>query len=288
MIVLLVAGAVVLCAGALAIVFGIPIKEFSFGNTMILCGTVVSSAGLILIGLGLHAREMRQLSRRLGAGSMREDEVAEIMVAEVPPPPAPVMPEEPRPAPRAPGNSDFLFSRDEPAAHPPAEEFDFPPPTRAPLPPLPEPPAPERPKRDFLFSSRRRKTAAQDKAPGAGADVEASPQGEDTLFERPWLQSDSPATENDFAAEPRHPLRPQRRFTPPPPRREEPALREEASRREQPPRREQPEVSVVKSGVVDSMAYSLYSDGSIEAQLPEGMVRFESIDELREHLNRGG
>lgn len=277
MIVLLVAGAVVLCAGALAIVFGIPIKEFSFGNTMILCGTVVSSAGIVLIGLGLHAREMRQLSRRFGARAMREEaEVAEIMVAEVPPP-APVMPEGPRPAPRAPGNSDFLFSRDEPPAPSPEQEFDFPLPTRAPLPPLPEPPAPERPKRDFLFSSRRRKAAAPENAPDADA-----PPLEDALFERPWSQSDNPGPETDFAAEPRHPLRSPRRFTPPPARREEPP------RREQSLRREPPEVSVVKSGVVDSMAYSLYSDGSIEAQLPEGMVRFESIDELREHLNRGG
>jgi hypothetical protein len=44
-------------------------------------------------------------------------------------------------------------------------------------------------------------------------------------------------------------------------------------------------VTIVKSGVVDSMAYSLYSDGSIEAQMPEGMVRFASIDELRAHLD---
>ena len=45
-------------------------------------------------------------------------------------------------------------------------------------------------------------------------------------------------------------------------------------------------VSIVKSGVVDSMAYSLYSDGSIEAQMPEGMVRFSSIEELRSHLDQ--
>ena len=32
--------------------------------------------------------------------------------------------------------------------------------------------------------------------------------------------------------------------------------------------------------------YSLYSDGSIEAQMPEGMVRFASIDELRAHLDQ--
>ena len=47
-----------------------------------------------------------------------------------------------------------------------------------------------------------------------------------------------------------------------------------------------PPVTVLKSGVVDGMAYSLYSDGSIEAQLPEGMMRFASIDELRAHLDQ--
>jgi hypothetical protein len=49
---------------------------------------------------------------------------------------------------------------------------------------------------------------------------------------------------------------------------------------------EQPAVTVLKSGVVDGMAYSLYSDGSIEAQMPEGMMRFASIDELRSHLDQ--
>ena len=49
---------------------------------------------------------------------------------------------------------------------------------------------------------------------------------------------------------------------------------------------EQPPVTVLKSGVVDGMAYSLYSDGSIEAQMPEGMMRFASIDELRTHLDQ--
>jgi hypothetical protein len=52
------------------------------------------------------------------------------------------------------------------------------------------------------------------------------------------------------------------------------------------PPAEQPAVTVLKSGVVDGMAYSLYSDGSIEAQMPEGMMRFASIDELRSHLDQ--
>ncbi len=45
-------------------------------------------------------------------------------------------------------------------------------------------------------------------------------------------------------------------------------------------------VSILKSGVVDGMAYTLYSDGSIEAQLPQGMLRFGSIAELRNHIEQ--
>ena len=39
-------------------------------------------------------------------------------------------------------------------------------------------------------------------------------------------------------------------------------------------------MSILKSGVVDGMAYTLYSDGSIEAELPSGTIRFESIAAL--------
>jgi hypothetical protein len=49
---------------------------------------------------------------------------------------------------------------------------------------------------------------------------------------------------------------------------------------------DQPSVTILKSGIVDGMAYSLYSDGSIEAQMPEGLMRFASIDELRAHLDK--
>ncbi len=45
-------------------------------------------------------------------------------------------------------------------------------------------------------------------------------------------------------------------------------------------------VSVLKSGVVEGMAYTLYSDGSIEAQLPQGTLRFGSITELRTHIEQ--
>ncbi len=42
--------------------------------------------------------------------------------------------------------------------------------------------------------------------------------------------------------------------------------------------------AILKSGVVDGMAYTLYADGSIEAKLPQGTVRFGSIGELRAHI----
>jgi hypothetical protein len=45
-------------------------------------------------------------------------------------------------------------------------------------------------------------------------------------------------------------------------------------------------LSVLKSGVVNGMPYTLFSDGSIEAQLPEGTLRFGSIAELRNHIEQ--
>jgi hypothetical protein len=45
-------------------------------------------------------------------------------------------------------------------------------------------------------------------------------------------------------------------------------------------------VTILKSGVVDGMAYTLYSDGSIEAELPQGKLRFGSITELRNHIEQ--
>jgi hypothetical protein len=49
-----------------------------------------------------------------------------------------------------------------------------------------------------------------------------------------------------------------------------------------------PEAKVVRSGVIGGMAYTLYSDGSIEAELPIGTVRFGSIAELQDHVMRTG
>jgi len=54
--------------------------------------------------------------------------------------------------------------------------------------------------------------------------------------------------------------------------------------REQPSTPEAPAATILKSGVVDGMAYTLYTDGSIEAKLPQGTVKFGSVAELRAHI----
>src|SRR5258705_526122 len=68
MVLLLIAGIAFLLAGVLTIGFGIPVKEFSFGNTLILTGTVAACTGLIMLGLWTVVRELKNIARRLGPG----------------------------------------------------------------------------------------------------------------------------------------------------------------------------------------------------------------------------
>ena len=42
--------------------------------------------------------------------------------------------------------------------------------------------------------------------------------------------------------------------------------------------------TVYRSGVIEGMGYSLFMDGSIEAELPTGKIRFATIDELQQYL----
>src|SRR5215831_17742075 len=68
-IVLQVVGALAALIGVVTIGIGIPVKEFSFGNTLIVAGTLGLCTGLILLGLSVVAMELRLVARRLAAGS---------------------------------------------------------------------------------------------------------------------------------------------------------------------------------------------------------------------------
>jgi len=87
--------------------------------------------------------------------------------------------------------------------------------------------------------------------------------------------------------EPRSDQRPEPRFEPPPAPREriEPPGNG-AAREPMLPPAEPRTIAILKSGVIDGMAYTLYTDGSIEAELPQGTMRFSSIDDLRAHLEK--
>lgn len=262
---LLIAGIVAVVAGLLAVAFGFTVREFSLGSTLIISGTIGVCSGLLLVGLHVVLLELKGIARRL-AGSTAPSEVRVRPVL-----PGLAMPGEPALAPAA---------RSEPA--PPAAG---PPPWQSeaaarerprvePSPPEPETPpaAPEAPRRrNLLFASTSRKERERAEAKA----IEGAPPL--PLGMPPEAQETPPASFDDAW---------------PKPDRGRPGEPPAASRRPPPPapepQAEPAPVTVLKSGIVDGMAYSLYSDGSIEAQMPEGMMRFASIDELRAHLDQRG
>ncbi len=52
-------------AGLVMIGFGIPINEFSFGNTLISAGTTASIGGLVIIAVGVAVGQLRRIAGML-------------------------------------------------------------------------------------------------------------------------------------------------------------------------------------------------------------------------------
>jgi hypothetical protein len=67
MVVLLIGGIGVLLAGLLTVGLGIQM-DLSFGNTLILSGTVAACAGAIMLSLWAVVRELKKIAVRLGLG----------------------------------------------------------------------------------------------------------------------------------------------------------------------------------------------------------------------------
>ncbi|UFZ08296.1 hypothetical protein LQG66_10875 [Bradyrhizobium ontarionense] len=289
---MLAAGALAVLAGLGAIAYGIPFKEFSVGSTMILSGTISVCSGLILFGLSAVLGELKMLSHRLRPRAGTESDVRPLQLpashrAELEPPPVPPSEDlwreggSPRSRPRmpdlsAPLSSTLRNAEPEPAADEPAAE-----------------PA-DRPKRNLLFAStsrRERERADKRSAEAPVPDFRSPP-----LSEPPPVPLDEPAAAESAPRFGDGWPRPERARTPDPSRppfprrfaRAAPTFVEpEPAPAAEEPVPDAPAASIIKSGVVDGMAYSLYSDGSIEAQMPEGMMRFASIDQLRTHLEGG-
>ena len=69
MVGMLVAALGLVLAGLLAIGYGISVKEFSVGNTLILSGVIGVCTGVLMFGLWLAVRELKNIARRLGGGA---------------------------------------------------------------------------------------------------------------------------------------------------------------------------------------------------------------------------
>jgi hypothetical protein len=312
---LLIAGIVFLLAGLAGIALGIPVKEFSFGNTEILAGVIVACTGMIMVSLWISIRELKALARRVGSA----------VVPPMPRPPFSLPSALTDPSPYEGGLEDngVLAGLDEVEPEPEPERSAPP----APLPrpwheetasrgrgqtPLPEEEIPAiQPRRNLMFSSTSRRdreraegrideaeiadptpvVAAPPPLPFKPVEVPQQPSNFEDAWPQPERASVMDAASHRGAARAPSAIAERRaaaaeRAMPPTPRE---TLRE--TPKETPKETGQegsPDVTILKSGVVDGMAYSLYSDGSIEAEMPEGMMRFASIDELRAHLDQRG
>ena len=286
---LLIAGIFAVLAGLLAILFGFTVREFSLGSTLIISGTIGVCSGMLLAGLYVVVAELKGMARRL-AGSIAPSDVRVRPVL-----PGLGMAGTPAPAPESASAGKMEPAPPLPAAGPPPWQNEAaarerprvePPPTpEAPSPPeVPEPPR----RRNLLFASTSRKERERAEAktgeglpplPHAEPSAEpAAPESPPASFDDAWPKPDRMRPPEPPAAARRPPPRSPSTFAEAAP----PPAPEPAAAAEQAP------VTVLKSGIVDGMAYSLYSDGSIEAQMPEGMMRFASIDELRSHLDQRG
>ena len=319
-ILLFIVGGITLMLGALALGYGSTINEFSFGNTLIVAGTVAAVGGLIVVGLGAVVSHLQRLVDTVAMRApLRPNRPLETAEAGRPPTagrPSPPLraagitetgeapPVEPSPAgtgpvagePFAAAPAPTLPNPDVPpvAALPQAGEEPPaapPPPFRAP-PPAAEPP----------------EVAPPPSANGLGGGAQAfEPEPEPESEPLPaWLSP--PRAPEPPPPEPPQPLGPGNFEAVWPPVKgragdqpnardtveetaEEtqaaPTALEPAGQAAAPePPAERRNVAILKSGVVDGMAYTLYVDGSIEAELPQGTLRFASINDLREHLER--
>jgi hypothetical protein len=340
-------GALAVMAGAATIGFGIPIKEFGIGNTMILAGTTVFSAGLVMVGLAAAVAQLRHLADVFASRSpdreprpldaiertglvpaglgLRADQAADPgpdhgadrapnripfppkpkarteSLAQVPSVQVPVLEPIPppmlarqtaddRPAADAPPslqNPVITHRADSSVAATDGDEPHRPPATSAELsgvaavaPPPSPPPGP-----------------GIDAAP---ADTGAERDDADAAFIRPpqpnyfdtvWPADNRPSQNKLNGDASQRPAALGLAAPEPPSSPMVQAVQAVQAVQDSPPasqadlpQREAP--TVLKSGVVDGMAYTLYVDGSIEAELPNGTLYFASINELREHLEK--
>jgi hypothetical protein len=314
---LLVLGIVTAVAGMATVGFGIPINEFSLGTTLIVAGSTGLVGGLILIGLSAVVNELGQLAKELRtrvpsgaplAPSVDFSESAASGVAALPtanqPSQVGVTANQPQPTPSEVAARPADLEAGRTPASVAVSEADFdrlrsslgrgernrPAPSvvavgeEVPLSPSGAPHQMQQANEPVL---REPKLTADDRA-GAQAVEALKASRLDFLFRskppRPTTQPDGnfeafwPAdARSGRNAEGQTPAKTAEG-------RQEGDTQVQDVVTEPSPAEETHAPAILKSGIVDGMPYTLYADGSIEAKLPQGTVRFGSIAELRAHI----
>ena len=241
-IILLALGLVIGVAGIALIGFGVRGVALSDGDTLVIAGTVALVGSLALIGLASAIRQLRRIAQLLETRPLPRALGAEpAETAPRIPAVAPVLPPEPR--------------LDRPAERPAPPESK--------IVPVETPPA------------------AADDVPelAPAASVDAAPVDEPPAEPSPPT---APVPRRSFAAlwpgeTTPAPAAPRETYSVATTVIETASVEQDAIE----PAAPGPQAQIFKSGVIDGMAYTLYTDGSIEAELAEGTVKFASIDELR-------
>jgi hypothetical protein len=270
-------GALSVIAGGVALGYGFVI-ELSFGNSLIVTGAMGVTGGLIVIGLGAAVSQLRTIAELLAA---RQDfshasEVADQAGARV------TFPQKPKVEPKAETPAVVPPHLDE---EPPRPGASFAPPrnpedllgaaeegeeTPVAAPRRPPPPLPGRLDAEVKSPAKPMTNgtppAWPQREPPWRASQAPAATNEPPFFDAPWAGQASPKAEpsplEDVLAQPAAPMP------------------------DEAPARETRAAAILKSGVVDGMGYTLYVDGSIEAELPQGTLRFNSIGDLRQHLEK--
>jgi hypothetical protein len=293
-VLLFVVGAIAAMVGVGMVGYGIPINEFSFGNTLIVAGTTAAVGGLIVIAISAAVSKLQRIAETLATRTpVRSSRPLDMfeppagsraapMPGQIPFPPRPKseaavreaqpptdMAVEDHPAAAA---APTLRNPDRPVAvveEIEVKEYEYV--SLSPQQPMPAPaavdlgePAPPPPVSDDAFPVAGMRPEPAFDAPRRSSPPPLERQSQTSYFDALWPAESRPAKHpviDEAKPEPKRDLAP----APAPEAQSEP-------------------VAILKSGVVDGMAYTLYVDGSIEAELPQGTLHFASINELRSHL----
>lgn len=296
---LLILGVLVGAAGIALVGSGVSVEAHTFDPTVITPGMVAIVGGLLLIGIGVAIRQLARIERALAArplaATVQPDLIAAVTANDqlaanlLPAAPAVSRPAESTETPAAPELPGIALAPMTPAAHE-AERLreKFPSLLRLENPPvveeadvslLPKPPV----RADEEVAETGNVRIARQANPSAPAAILPRIDPAARTSSRPervsnldafWPKRRRPGQAAQAAAVDSE--------VPTPTAESAPVVVLPAAEQPEPAR----PVSILKSGVVDGMAYTLYSDGSIEAQLPQGTLRFGSITELRNHIEQ--